>query len=159
MMSVRLAVGAIVTHNSGILLVHKVRASDGFGGPKKIQGEWDFPKGGVKDGETILEALARELYEETGITDYEIVSELPVLRFKFSSAVQKYLGYSEQETRMFLLKIPEDLSKLGPRCDEIESLDFVGTQELKNKLTHESCRRYYSRLQMGSLMREGMLGN
>jgi bis(5'-nucleosidyl)-tetraphosphatase len=34
---------------------------------------WEFPKGGVDDGETVMQAAMRELYEETGISEAEVV--------------------------------------------------------------------------------------
>jgi 8-oxo-dGTP pyrophosphatase MutT (NUDIX family) len=33
---------------------------------------WEFPKGGVDDGETVLQAALRELFEETGILESEV---------------------------------------------------------------------------------------
>ena len=32
-------------------------------------GHWDFPKGNVEAGETEVETVKREIFEETGITD------------------------------------------------------------------------------------------
>ncbi len=36
-----------------------------------LRGEWGFPKGGAKGGETILETALRETKEETGIEELE----------------------------------------------------------------------------------------
>ena len=37
-----------------------------------LRGEWGFPKGGTKGGETILETALRETREETGIEELEL---------------------------------------------------------------------------------------
>jgi bis(5'-nucleosidyl)-tetraphosphatase len=36
-------------------------------------GHWDFPKGGIEEGESELEAAKREIREETGIQEVEFV--------------------------------------------------------------------------------------
>ncbi len=36
-------------------------------------GHWDFPKGNVEVGETEVQAVIREIFEETGITDLRFV--------------------------------------------------------------------------------------
>ena len=36
-------------------------------------GHWDFPKGHIEQGETDIDAISREVKEETGIKDIEIV--------------------------------------------------------------------------------------
>jgi len=36
-------------------------------------GRWDFPKGGVEKGESEVQTVMREVDEETGLTDLEIV--------------------------------------------------------------------------------------
>tara|TARA_Y100000294_G_scaffold176772_1_gene200155 strand:+ start:3840 stop:4247 length:408 start_codon:yes stop_codon:yes gene_type:complete len=37
------------------------------------EGHWDFPKGHIEENETAIEALKREVEEETGIKDIEIL--------------------------------------------------------------------------------------
>jgi ADP-ribose pyrophosphatase YjhB (NUDIX family) len=54
-----LAVGAIVTYAEQLLLIRRGRGS--------AQGRWSVPGGRVELGETVAEAVTRELLEETGL--------------------------------------------------------------------------------------------
>jgi putative (di)nucleoside polyphosphate hydrolase len=51
--------------NIGIILLnaqHEV-----FWGKRLCESSWQFPQGGLKQGETLVQAMYRELYEETGL--------------------------------------------------------------------------------------------
>ncbi len=52
-------VGAIVVGRPGVLLVRRDKFPDA--------GLWSFPGGGVELGETMEEAVVREVFEETGV--------------------------------------------------------------------------------------------
>ncbi|WP_445395110.1 NUDIX domain-containing protein [Streptomyces sp. LE64] len=55
-------VGAVISNTEGeVLLLH--RAADDY-----LGGLWELPSGGVDAGETLTEALHREVAEETGLT-------------------------------------------------------------------------------------------
>ncbi len=57
----RHVVGAVVTDAEGRVLLLRRPADDHLGGL------WELPSGGVDDGETLTEALRREVAEETGL--------------------------------------------------------------------------------------------
>ena len=39
-------------------------------------GSWQLPQGGVEEGESQLAAIKREMFEELGTSDFEIISDL-----------------------------------------------------------------------------------
>jgi 8-oxo-dGTP diphosphatase len=65
-------VGAVAVHDGAVLLVRR--------GKGPAAGEWSVPGGHVEMGETLHEAIVREVLEETGL---EVV-------------VDRYLGYVER---------------------------------------------------------------
>ena len=56
-------VGAVVVGPEGVLLVRRAHAP--------MRGEWSLPGGAVEVGETLAEAVVREVHEETGL-DVEV---------------------------------------------------------------------------------------
>src|SRR5436853_4592893 len=55
-----LGVGALIILENKILLVKR--------GREPLKGEWALPGGIVETGETMVEAVKREIFEETGLT-------------------------------------------------------------------------------------------
>jgi 8-oxo-dGTP diphosphatase len=58
--SPRVGVGAVVIHDGRVLLIRR--------GKEPLRGRWVIPGGTVEAGETLHEALVREVREETGLT-------------------------------------------------------------------------------------------
>lgn len=67
-------------------------------------GAWQFPQGGVDPGETLREALEREIWEEVGLrTDAYRVGEMRgPYRYEFTRK-RKNWGFDGQEQHYFLL--------------------------------------------------------
>jgi 8-oxo-dGTP diphosphatase len=55
-----IGVGAVVLDGDRVLLIKR--------GHAPLQGQWSLPGGGVEIGETLEQAIAREVLEETGLT-------------------------------------------------------------------------------------------
>jgi 8-oxo-dGTP diphosphatase len=66
-----LAVGAVIVNDEGRAFVHRRGYNRAL-----FPGAWDIPGGHVDSGETPIDTLAREIYEETGWRLRRVVSKL-----------------------------------------------------------------------------------
>lgn len=145
---IRQAVGAVIILENTILLVHKVKIGAVKNEDITIPGEWDYPKGGLEADDVDLEsALMRELQEETGSTNYEIIRELPEeICFSFPPVLAAKLGLERQETTMFLVRYCDDGTDLQPIDEEIDQLAFVPFAEISEKLTHQDTKDLWAKI-------------
>ena len=72
-----------------------------------LAGVWQFPQGGIDEGETSEEALFRELKEEIGTNKVEIVSEYPEwISYDFPTHVAaKMAPFAGQKQRYYLVRL------------------------------------------------------
>ncbi len=70
------------------------------------RGCWQFPQGGAKKGETLLDALHREIEEELGLkpSDYRVLSTKGPYRYLFMNGRKKD-GFDGQEQYYFLAEL------------------------------------------------------
>ncbi|GIO30937.1 MULTISPECIES: NUDIX hydrolase [Paenibacillus] len=138
---IRKAVGAIVEHDGKVMLVHKVKGAQG-----KIKAMWDFPKGGIEPQDVTLEqALFRELKEETGSTNYEIMKRYDdKILFLFDRATREKIGFERQETTMFHVVYRGDGTDLTPEDDEIDEIRFFARERIPELLFPES-REFFAK--------------
>ncbi len=72
----RPCVGIMVLNNEGkVWAGHRVTPATGE--LSKTDKRWQMPQGGIDKGEASLDAAKRELWEETGITNVELLAEAP----------------------------------------------------------------------------------
>jgi putative (di)nucleoside polyphosphate hydrolase len=141
---IRQAVGAIIVQNNEYLLICKVKQMEGPDGPTNIDPIWDFPKGGVRPDEPNLDALWRELREETGSQQYRVRSQLPgSISFSFDTTTGQTIGYTRQETTMLLVEYMGDRSDLQPQDEEIDDVRFFQAEQVLRCLPHEESREFY----------------
>jgi putative (di)nucleoside polyphosphate hydrolase len=105
-------VAAIVRDGAGKILVCE-RADHA--------GAWQFPQGGVDDGETHEQALVRELGEEVslGAGDVRIVSRKGPYRYLYPSGFKKR-GFNGVEQIYFLVELQASASKVNVKTQHPE---------------------------------------
>ncbi len=104
-----------------------------------IAGIWQFPQGGIDKGEEVKEALFRELEEEIGTRDVEIIAEYPEwISYDFPPKIAKKMKpYKGQKQRYFLLKInDENAIRLDTKHPEFDEYKFVDVNDVLNYTVH-----------------------
>jgi 8-oxo-dGTP pyrophosphatase MutT (NUDIX family) len=114
----RLVVGAVIVDDAGQVFVHR-RGPDRTLFPNC----WDIPGGHVEPGETPLEALSREIEEETGWRLRRVIAELGEMQWTGDDGVpRRELDY--------LIEVDGDLD--APRLEWPDHVEFawVGLDEV-----------------------------
>ena len=92
---------------------------------RRPEGVWQFAGGRLEEGERWDDGLRREVREETGITDLEIVSVLMVDNFEWQSQ-QLYSAYFLCHTSATAVQLsPEHIEyRWLNRDDDLQQIDF-----------------------------------
>lgn len=105
----RLAVRGIVMEGENILLLYTKRYDD-----------YSFPGGGVEEGEDLLEALKRELQEETGAKNVKVLDEYGIFEEYRHS---RYDGYDfiHMSSHFYRCSIDKELGETDLEDYEIKN--------------------------------------
>jgi len=112
-----------------------------------IKNAWQFPQGGIDEGETPQEALLRELTEEIGTDEVEIIAEHPKwLKYDFPTKHPKGKCYNfdGQAQKYFLVRLKDESSIKLDSFEEPEFSEycFVDYENVLTKATHFKRRVY-----------------
>ena len=104
-------VGIVIMNNSGQLFWARRYGQDG----------WQFPQGGIDDGEAADAAMYRELYEEVGLRSQQvalIAATSGWLRYKLPENLRRSgpPGYIGQKQKWYLLRLVADDSAIRLDC-------------------------------------------
>lgn len=124
-------VSIVATHNEKLLLLHEFR----MGVNRKI---YNLCAGMLESGESIEECIARELYEETGLSVKEIRKILPP---SFAA-----VALSDTTTYIAFVETEGEISDNSSDNEEIEAC-FYSKEEVQKLLETES---FSSRAQMAA---------
>jgi len=104
-----------------------------------IDDAWQFPQGGIDDGEDVKEALFRELEEEIGTNDISIVAVYPKwVSYDFSEAVAKRMApYDGQIQKYFLVKLNSGAKiNINTKTPEFSQYKFVDSKKIFDYVTY-----------------------
>ncbi|EAJ1253934.1 RNA pyrophosphohydrolase [Campylobacter lari] len=100
---------------------------------------WQFPQGGVDDGEDVKSALFRELKEEIGTDEVEILAEHPEwISYDFPAKVaQKMYPYDGQSQKYFLVRLKNKaIINLNTKNPEFDAYKFVSLEDVYDMINH-----------------------
>ncbi|MFK2821715.1 RNA pyrophosphohydrolase [Arcobacter sp. YIC-80] len=103
-----------------------------------VDNAWQFPQGGIDDGESAKEALFRELEEEIGTRDVEIIAEYPKwVSYEFPPAIAKKMQpYDGQIQKYFLVKLKKGAKiDINTEIPEFSEYKFVPTKNIYDYIT------------------------
>ncbi|MCF4097531.1 RNA pyrophosphohydrolase [Maritalea mediterranea] len=112
-MPYRFCAGVCLVNDKGQVFAGRRKSKPGV----SQEFEWQFPQGGIDDGEAPLEAAKRELYEETNVTSIELLYEVP--KWLSYDLPEPLLGkalkgkYRGQQQRWFVFRFTGDDSEIN----------------------------------------------
>lgn len=128
---INMAGGIVVNKEGQILLVYQHGNS------------WCFPKGRVEEGEEILNAAKREIYEETGISKLELIEKLGEYeRSSMSLSVRDDITKPMRKRHVFLFYTEEENTKTLDK-KEITEMKWCSLDNVSRLLTHPKDKEFF----------------
>ncbi|MFH1325302.1 MAG: NUDIX domain-containing protein [archaeon] len=122
--------GGVVVNKEGLfLIVNQNRKS------------WSLPKGHIDKGESALEAAKREIYEESGVNNLELLEELGSYE-RYKIALDKKDDFSELK-KIFMFLFQTEQSKLSPVDPMNPEARWCRKEEIVNLLTHQKDKDFF----------------
>ena len=119
--------GIVLFHSEDFLLIqHSVKLGE--------MGHWDFPKGHIEGNETELETATRELEEETGINEFQLVSGF---KEKICYNIHKDSKVIPKEVSFFLAK---SLTKNVKLSSEHQNYKWLNFRSALDQLTYSNAK-------------------
>ena len=116
----RIGVGIIVLNNQNKVFVGKRKDNPGD--------KWQMPQGGVNEGEDFVEAMKRELMEETSIKNIKIIKEIDkIYQYELPENLVGIIWkgkYRGQKQKWFITRFLGDEKEINLNTKHAEFIDW-----------------------------------
>ena len=132
----------MIDQSFGIIPINNATGTRRFLLVHQKKGHWGFPKGHAEKGETAVESALRELAEETGVTDCELVSDQPLLEhYRF---INKKGQRVDKTVTFFIGRVNSDEVVVQP--EEVQDFAWLTASEARDRLTYPESRELLARV-------------
>lgn len=102
---------------------------------------WSLPKGHLNEGESELVGAKREIYEETGIIDLELIKKLGIIsRYRLDNKGDE-VKTEKKNITIFLFKTKTEILK--PVDSDNPEAIWVAKEDVINYLTHKKDKEFF----------------
>ena len=123
--------------SAGAILFRDTRGHREYLLLKSRPGDWEFPKGGVENGEELPQTAIREVKEEAGIEDFRLVDGF---REDYDYVFEANGDRIHKTVHLFLAKSFEASAELSREHRDLQWRDYV---QAKNTITQDGPREVF----------------
>jgi 8-oxo-dGTP pyrophosphatase MutT (NUDIX family) len=96
------------------------------------RGKWDLPKGKLDEGETIEACAVREVEEETGLKNIELVQFIDITNHEYTIDNVQY----QKETHWYTMRVNGEQTLVPQTEEDILELKWVEKSDLQTYLAN-----------------------
>ena len=101
---------------------------------------WVLPKGHVEEGESIEQAALREIYEETGLANVQLITHLGTIA---RESVRSNGDIEQKTIHLYLAYAPGDNSAQAPTDPRFIEVNWFAPEEAIELLPYESEQAFF----------------
>ena len=103
---------------------------------------WGFPRGGIEEGEKDIDAAKREIFEEVGLEDIKLITDLGIYERPPFGMDPNSPDFFKMHIHLFLF-FTEYTGELNPEDHHVKEAGWFTKKEVLTQLTDEKDRAFF----------------